>query len=68
MLGALQYDVAALGLVTTASGDIWGPSKNTLLYLRPATLRVHANGYAVLTSRGGSSGSSTSSPPSTGSC
>ncbi|MFI9615140.1 cholesterol oxidase substrate-binding domain-containing protein [Streptomyces sp. NPDC052023] len=51
VLGNLQYDVAALGLLTTLSGDIWGPSKNTLLYLRPTTLRVHANGYAVLTSR-----------------
>jgi FAD/FMN-containing dehydrogenase len=43
--------VAALGLVTTLSADIWGPSKNTLLYIRPTTLRVTANGYAVLTSR-----------------
>ena len=33
------------------SADLWGPSKNTLLYLKPTTLRVHANGYAVLTSR-----------------
>ncbi|MEV7992817.1 cholesterol oxidase substrate-binding domain-containing protein [Streptomyces sp. NPDC086077] len=52
VLGNLQYDVAALGLPATLSGDIWGPSKNTLLYLRPTTLRVHADGYAVLTSRG----------------
>lgn len=28
--------------------DIWGPSKNTLLYVRDTTLRVAANGYAVL--------------------
>ncbi|MDG9710753.1 cholesterol oxidase substrate-binding domain-containing protein [Streptomyces sp. DH10] len=51
VLGTAQYDAAALGLVATLSGDIWGPSKNTLLYLKPTTLRVHANGYAVLTSR-----------------
>ncbi|UOB07899.1 FAD-binding protein [Streptomyces sp. HP-A2021] len=51
LLGAAQYDAAALGLVATLSGDIWGPSKNTLLYLKPTTLQVHANGYAVLTSR-----------------
>lgn len=51
LLGTAQYDAAALGLVATLSGDIWGPSKNTLLYLKPTTLRVHANGYAVLTSR-----------------
>jgi FAD/FMN-containing dehydrogenase len=27
--------------------DLWGPSKNTLLYVRSDTLRVTANGYAV---------------------
>jgi FAD/FMN-containing dehydrogenase len=51
VLGNAQYDVAALGLVATLSADIWGPSKNTLLYIRPTTLRVTANGYAVLTTR-----------------
>jgi FAD/FMN-containing dehydrogenase len=51
VLGNAQFDVAALGLVATLSADIWGPSKNTLLYIRPTTLQVHANGYAVLTSR-----------------
>jgi hypothetical protein len=51
VLGTAQYEAAALGLVTTLSADIWGPSKNTLLYLKPTTLQVHANGYAVLTSR-----------------
>lgn len=51
VLGNAQYDVAALGLVTTLSADIWGPSKNTLLYLRPTTLRIATNGYAVLTGR-----------------
>lgn len=28
--------------------DLWGPSKNTLLYIKDTTLRVTANGYAVL--------------------
>jgi FAD/FMN-containing dehydrogenase len=51
VLGNAQYDAAALGLVATLSADIWGPSKNTLLYLRPTTLRINANGYAVLTTR-----------------
>lgn len=51
VLGNAQFDAAALGLVATLSADIWGPSKNTLLYIRPTTLRVHANGYAVLTGR-----------------
>ncbi|MFJ4946739.1 cholesterol oxidase substrate-binding domain-containing protein [Streptomyces sp. NPDC088760] len=53
VLGAAQLQVARLGLAATASADLWGPSKNTLLYLRPTTLRVTANGYAVLTSRAG---------------
>ena len=30
------------------SRDIWGPSKNTLFYVKDTTLRVTANGYAVL--------------------
>ncbi|MER6538484.1 cholesterol oxidase substrate-binding domain-containing protein [Streptomyces sp900105755] len=51
VLGNAQLDVAALGLVATLSSDIWGASKNTLLYVRPTTLRVGANGYAVLTRR-----------------
>ncbi|MFF4804967.1 cholesterol oxidase substrate-binding domain-containing protein [Streptomyces sp. NPDC001351] len=51
VLGKAQYDVAALGLVATLAADIWGPSKNTLLYIKPTTLRVTANGYAVLTMR-----------------
>lgn len=51
VLGNTQYDAAALGLVATLSADLWGPSKNTLLYLKPTTLRVSANGYAVLTRR-----------------
>lgn len=51
LLGAAQLTAAAVGLTATLSADLWGPSKNTLLYIRPTTLRVTANGYAVLTSR-----------------
>lgn len=51
VLGNAQLVAAALGLTATLSADIWGPSKNTLLYIRPTTLRETANGYAVLTSR-----------------
>ncbi|MGW0744713.1 cholesterol oxidase substrate-binding domain-containing protein [Streptomyces sp. NPDC002817] len=51
VLGNAQYDTSVLGLVATLSADIWGPSKNTLLYIKPTTLRINANGYAVLTSR-----------------
>lgn len=49
--GQAQYAAAAAGLIATASWDIWGWSKNTQLYVRPTTLRVTANGYAVLTRR-----------------
>lgn len=43
--------MTAAGLVTTLSLDIWGASKNVLLYIKPTTMRMHANGYAVLTNR-----------------
>jgi len=49
--GPLQYDIVSAGLVVTFTYDLWGWSKNLLLYVRPTTLRVTANGYAVLTSR-----------------
>ncbi|PJE97844.1 FAD-linked oxidase [Streptomyces carminius] len=50
-LGEAQSAASATGLVATAAADLWGPSKNTLLYIRPTTLRVTANGYAVVTAR-----------------
>ncbi|WP_214412785.1 cholesterol oxidase substrate-binding domain-containing protein [Sphaerisporangium fuscum] len=46
-----QMAVVGSGLIVTGTWDIWGWSKNLLLYVRPTTLRVTANGYAVLTSR-----------------
>jgi hypothetical protein len=33
--------------VYPVSRDIWGPSKNTLIYIQDTTLRVTANGYAI---------------------
>lgn len=50
-LGALQYTLVAAGLVFTACFDLWGWSSDLLLYVKPTTLRVTANGYAVITSR-----------------
>lgn len=50
-LGQLQYDMVSLGLTLTISSDLWGWSKNLLLYIRPTTLRVTANGYAIVTKR-----------------
>lgn len=51
LFGQAIYDVTLAGLPATMSQDIWGPSKNVLLYIKPTTLRVTANGYAVLTRR-----------------
>jgi len=50
-LGPLQYDIVSAGLILDGVWDIWGWSKNLTLYVRPTTLRVTANGYAVITSR-----------------
>ena len=49
--GLTNYNIVAAGLVTTFTYDIWGWSKNLLLYVRPSTLRVTANGYAILCKR-----------------
>ncbi|MEU8138886.1 cholesterol oxidase substrate-binding domain-containing protein [Streptodolium elevatio] len=46
-----QSGVVSAGLIATTSWDLWGWSKNTMLYVKPTTMRVHANGYAVLTKR-----------------
>lgn len=49
--GALQLDIVEVGLVADLAWDLWGWSKDLLLYVKPTTLRVTANGYAVLTNR-----------------
>lgn len=49
--GQAMYDLTVVGLPATRSQDIWGPSKNLLLYIKPTTLRMTANGYAVLVRR-----------------
>ncbi|MBD2785090.1 FAD-binding protein [Xenorhabdus sp. DI] len=50
ILGQFQYFYTDL-LLSTSRKDIWGWSKNLLLYVKPTTLRVTANGYAILTRR-----------------
>jgi FAD/FMN-containing dehydrogenase len=50
--GGLQLTIVESGLVVDGVWDIWGWSKNSLLYVKPTTLRVTANGYAVLCNRG----------------
>lgn len=49
--GAAQLSIVRVGLLTTLTSNIWGKSKNLQLYVRPTTLRVTANGYAVITTR-----------------
>lgn len=51
LFGQATYAVTAAGLLATASSDLWGPSKNTLLFIKPTTLRVHEFSYAVITRR-----------------
>jgi FAD/FMN-containing dehydrogenase len=49
--GAAQLAATDAGLTSSLSRDIWGPSRYLLHYLKPSTLRVHANGYTVTISR-----------------
>ena len=46
-LGSAMAGITSLGLDASFARDLWGPSKNTLVYIDDATLRVTANGYAV---------------------
>ncbi|PHM28532.1 cholesterol oxidase substrate-binding domain-containing protein [Xenorhabdus innexi] len=50
LFSQLQY-IFMRGYFLGTGDDIWGWSKNVLLYVKPTTLRVTANGYAILTSR-----------------
>ncbi len=50
--GQMMEFITKVGLFTDRAGDLWGPSKNTLLYIRESTLRITANGYAVQMRRG----------------
>lgn len=45
--GQLQLNTTKQGIINDQTADIWGRSKNLLLYVKPSTLRVTANGYAV---------------------
>ncbi|GMA18263.1 hypothetical protein GCM10025862_02840 [Arsenicicoccus piscis] len=46
--GATQLSIVQGGLLSSLTSDLWGSAKDLLLYVRPTTLRVTANGYAVL--------------------
>lgn len=49
--GRLMASITSMGLDLGNSRDLWGPSKDTLLYIKDSTLRVTANGYAVQTKK-----------------
>ena len=49
--GEAELEIVTAGLLATLTADIWGWAKDLLLYVKPTTLRVTANGYAVLTDR-----------------
>jgi FAD/FMN-containing dehydrogenase len=49
--GGLQMFIVQSGIVLTGTWDIWGWSKDLLLYVRPTTLRVSEGGVAILTNR-----------------
>lgn len=49
--GGAQLAIVQTGIVATGTWDIWGWSKDTMLYIRPTTLRLTEGGGAVITSR-----------------
>jgi hypothetical protein len=49
--GGLLLTIAQSGLVLTGAWDLWGWSKDVLLYVRPTTLRVSEGGAAIITER-----------------
>ncbi len=51
-LGEFMIGFTQLAIGLSGVSDIWGPSKNTLLYVKDTTLRVTANGYAIHMKRG----------------
>ncbi|MGW8400669.1 cholesterol oxidase substrate-binding domain-containing protein [Streptomyces lydicus] len=52
----LAMPVVGSGLIVTGTWDVWGWSKNSLLYVEPTTLRIVEAGRAVLISRANPSG------------
>jgi FAD/FMN-containing dehydrogenase len=46
-----QIGIVDAGLITTWTGDLWGWSKYTQLYVQPTTERVTSGGWALLTSQ-----------------
>lgn len=51
LFGQVMYSTTVLGLLFNGSYDLWGSSRNLLQYVQATTLRVTANGYAIVTRR-----------------
>jgi FAD/FMN-containing dehydrogenase len=49
--GQTMLAVSRAGLLATQGLDLWGPSKNTQLFIKPTTLRITELSYAALTAR-----------------
>jgi FAD/FMN-containing dehydrogenase len=47
LFGQLCYSVTDAGLTATGGRDLWGRSRNTLLYLKPTTLRYIPGSWAI---------------------
>ena len=50
-LGNAESLAVTAGLLATSTFDLWGTSANTLRYVKPTTLRITVNGYAIHTKR-----------------
>jgi len=47
----IALSLVETGLIFTGTWDIWGPSQNVLLYVKPTTIRIVEAGFAIITSR-----------------
>lgn len=47
LMGQLMQLITQVGLLLGDSTDLWGPSADTMIYIKDTTLRVTANGYAI---------------------
>lgn len=51
LFGQSQYAVTVAGLAATLGYDLWGKSRNLMIWLRETTIRVHHTSFVVLTRR-----------------
>jgi FAD/FMN-containing dehydrogenase len=45
--GQAEYAASVAGLAALDAADLWGSSKNTMLYIRATTLRLNESGYGI---------------------